>query len=138
MKMFNKTTNKISLLNFLSVILMIAVIYSCEEVVDFEVEDIDQNIVIEGSITNTNSNNFVKLSYSENAFKNFPAQNVRGAKVTLSDNDHNSEVLNETSAGIFPISSISGVYGKNYYLKVEYGGNVYSGFSKLLEPMKFD
>ena len=115
-----------------------AAICACEQIVDFDVEDVEQNIVIDASITNTQNNNYVKLSYTESAFKNDPGRNVSGANVMLSDNSGTWESLSETQPGVFPISKISGVYGRSYTLKVEYEGNVYSGSSTMMEPLKFD
>ena len=97
-----------------------------------------QNIVIDGSITNTENNNYVKLSFTENAFKNVSAKNASGANVMLSDDEGNWESLQESPSGVFSISNISGVYGRNYTLRVEYGGKVYSGSSTLMEQLKFD
>ena len=123
---------------YFTICLMAIAVLSCEEVIDFEVEDIQQNIVIDGSITNTPENNLVKLSYSENAFKNVSPQKISGAKVLLGDNAGNWETLKEMSQGVFSISTISADYGSTYNLKVEYGGNIYSGSSTLMEPLKFD
>ena len=122
----------------LYLLLILTCFTGCQEVVDIDVDDFEQKLVIDGSITDTHEKNFVKLYYPENAFKPSSIQNVSGAKVTLSDNTGNSEILKESEPGLYLISSITGVPGRTYTLHVENSGKIYTGISILQQPMEFD
>ena len=111
---------------------------ACEEVIDVDVDDYKQNIVIDGAITDIPGQNYVKIYYPDNAFKSGSITNISGAKVTVSDDAGNSEILEETQPGYYIISSLVGVYGRKYTLRVEYKGKAYTGSSVLMMPMSFD
>jgi hypothetical protein len=111
---------------------------ACEEVIDVDVDDYEQNIVIDGAITDIPGQNYVKIYYPDNAFKSGSITNISGAKVTVSDDAGNSEILEETQPGYYIISSLVGVYGRKYTLRVEYKGKAYTGSSVLMMPMSFD
>jgi hypothetical protein len=111
---------------------------SCEEVIDLDLSGVENQIVIEGTISETYSGSRVKLSFAASAFKKSQPRAATGAVVTLRDDLGNSETLNEIQPGIYAPTSILGAAHRTYTLTVEFGGQRYSAMSTMPAPMSFD
>lgn len=129
-----KTTNIFRILP----ILFVGMFYSCEKVIDLNLNTSSSQIVIQGNVYDQPGPYIVKLSRSvgfdrPNAF---PA--VTGAKVTISDDAGNLEVLSEDSTGVYVTSKLQGTPGRTYTLKVETGGQVYTSSSTMPKAAEID
>jgi hypothetical protein len=111
---------------------------SCEEVIELDLSDIENQIVIEGTVSNMSSGSEVRVSFATSAFKKSQPRPTSGAVVTLSDDVGNSEILRESQSGIYVSSRITGVPHRTYTLRVELDRRVYSGVSTMPLPMTFD
>ncbi len=111
---------------------------SCEEVIDLDLSDVENQIVIEGTVSSDNTASVVKLSFTTSAFKKSQTKSTKGAVVTLTDDAGNSEVLRETTTGVFVPARIAGVPNRTYTLRVEFEGREYSGTSTMPAPMGLD
>jgi hypothetical protein len=111
---------------------------SCEKVIDIDLNSKEPQIVIEGNITNLQGPYTVLLSQTVNFNEdnNFPT--VSGAAVTLSDDIGNSEILTETSPGVYVTSTTQGICNRNYTVKVVADGKEYIATSYLHEPVSID
>ena len=128
-------TNKIvACLSLLASFLLL----SCQEVIELDLADVESQIVIEGTISDTYTASRVKLSFAESAFVKSRPRATNGAVVTLSDDRGNSEILRETQAGIFVPTRITGVPHRTYTLQVQFDGREYTGLSTMPAPMSFD
>ena len=112
---------------------------SCEKVIYVDLNTVNPIVVVQGNITDLPGPYTVQLNttvdyYDPNVF---PA--VTGAKVTVSDNAGNSEVLKETSPGIYQTSTLQGVIGRTYSLNiVTSGGAVYTAQSTMPDSVPID
>ena len=121
-----------------SPLLMSLLLLSCEEVIELDLSDVENQIVIEGKISNISSTSGVKLGFARSAFENSEPRATSGAVVTLSDDIGNSEILRESQRGIYIPTKITGAPHRTYTLRVEFDGQVYSGVSTMPLPMTFD
>ena len=117
---------------------MLIALVSCEKVIDIDLSGAEPKIVIDGTITDQPGPYTVKISKTGDYFKpsTFPA--VTGASVTISDDTGNSETLTEVADGIYQTSSIQGISGRTYTLKVIAEGEEYTGTSTMQEAIEID
>jgi len=111
---------------------------SCKKVIQLDLKASDKKIVIEGGINDASSINTIiltkNINFNESNF--FPS--VTGAIVKVSDNAGNSEILTETSAGVYQTFSMLGVQGRTYFLSIEAEGKTYSAQSTMPYKVNFD
>ncbi|MDQ3110570.1 MAG: DUF4249 domain-containing protein [Bacteroidota bacterium] len=122
----------------LSVLAISILISSCTKVIDIDLNSKDPQLVIEGNISDQPGPYTVSLTQTVNfsAGNSFPV--VSGASVTISDNASNSEVLVETSPGIYQTTILQGVPGRTYYLNVVANGKTYTSESRMPARITLD
>lgn len=121
----NRTVN--SLFGIFSLVALV----SCEEVIDLDLGNAEPRIVIEGSITSDSGPYYVRISQSLDygELNEFPA--LAGATVNLTDQDGNTELLQEVEEGLYAIQEFHGEPGKRYELDVTYNGESYQAASTM-------
>jgi len=112
-------------------ILMILIFYSCEKVIDVDLNSASPKVVIEGIINNKPGPYKVSLTKTTDYFnpQDFPL--ISGAEVIISDNLGNTEILSEKSAGNYEASAIEGIPGRTYTLQVTIEGEAFSSTSEM-------
>jgi hypothetical protein len=115
-------------------IFIVAILFffvSCEKVVYIDLNTTNPKLIVEANVTNQPGPYTVLLSHSVNYYDPniFPA--VTGASVIISDDDGNTETLTEVSPGKYQTSSIQGVEGRTYSLKIIADGNEYDAASTM-------
>lgn len=113
-------------------ILFSAMLSACEKVIDVNLNASDARTVIEASISDQPGPYYVRISKSVNFSEAniFPA--VSGAAVQLADDAGNSEILTETSPGVYVSSAqFQGVGGRTYTLDINSDGTNYHAVSYL-------
>lgn len=110
----------------------------CQEVIEIDLNKVPPAIVIEGNVTDQPGPYKVQLTTTVNFDQpnQFPA--VQGATVTLSDNLGNSDLLVESAPGIYSSTTLTGVPGRNYFLKVISGGKEYTATSSMAAAVPID
>ena len=96
--------------------------------------------VIEGMITNEPGPYTIRLTHST-AIQDMEIKPIRGATITIEDDQGTLEVLSQVSPGVYQTSpaGIQGTIGRSYRLTVESEGNIYqSDFELLREPVPID
>jgi hypothetical protein len=111
---------------------------ACEKVIDIDLNSAAPEIVIEGTVIDQAGPYYVRLSKTVNFDQPNTFPPVSGAIVTISDNLGNSDILTESSAGIYQTTSMAGVPGRNYFLKVEHAGKEYQASSSMAPPVSID
>jgi hypothetical protein len=110
----------------------------CEKPINVDLNSSDPKIVIEGSISDVPGNYSVKVTRSVNFDESNEFPTVSGALVMLSDDTGNTEVLRETSAGVYSVTELHGIPGRTYTLEVTDDGTIYTAISKMPLPVKID
>lgn len=124
----DKTVSKF----FLFILSWIALLlYSCEDVIDVELEDGETLLVVDGWVTDRPGPYTVTLSTTAPYFSNQATPKVTGAVVEISDDEGNSEVLTEVEDGRYQTQNITGKVGNTYYLKIRVGEDSYEAESYL-------
>ena len=105
---------------------------SCQDVVQFQVEELDPKIVVEGQVSNNPQDNYIKLTYNQDFYDSGAVKPATGLLVTVFDDLGNSEILVEAPAqsGIYPIKTL-GVIGRSYSLSIKTSATEYRS-----EPQK--
>jgi hypothetical protein len=117
---------------------VIITIYSCQKVIDVDLNAVSPQIVIEGNIYDRPG------PYTVNIFKtvNFSDPNiyppVSGAFVQISDDAGNSEVLSEAASGTYTCSTLGGKSGRTYTLTVRTSEQTYTAISSMPDPIEID
>jgi hypothetical protein len=117
-------------------LLLICSFSSCEKVIDLNLDTSAPIIVIQGNVFDHDGPYKIQISktvaFTESNI--FPA--VTDAKVTISDNLGNSEILTESSPGMYITSTLKGTPGVTYTLTVVAEGNTYTAVSTMPEPVE--
>jgi len=83
-------------------------------------------LVIEGNITPDAGRNKVILSTSGGYFDNSAVQPVQGAQVSISDENGNSEILQEGADGTYYMTNFMGTENTKYAIEVNVQDNIYT------------
>ena len=114
------------------------VLIACEDVIHLDLSDIQNQIVIEGIVSDSPASSKVTVSVTQNAYQKPQSSNLLGATVTLSDDQGTTEIVKEGQTGVFVPTTISGVPGRAYRLSVSVGGQVFTADSRMPAPMTLD
>lgn len=112
---------------------------ACEEIITIDLNTSSPRLTVTAIVTDQPGPYIVNLSKTESYFSSndsFPP--VRNAIVTISDDAGNSEMLMETDPGTYKTSTLQGVNGRTYHLKIVTEGLNYEAFSYLPYPVKLD
>lgn len=104
---------------------------SCEDRIDFKVDEATPALVVEGWLTDKPENHYVKLYSTKALGGSNDFEPVSQATLTLNDDAGNSEVLKEVSPGNYEISAIKGVEARTYTLRIQTSGGSYEAVSKM-------
>mgnify|MGYP003575267865 CR=1 FL=1 len=108
-----------NIFNLLISFALLLTLASCEDVIDVNPEKGKKTLVVEGWLTNKPQNHYVKLYYTGALSDNSGFSHLTNAKLTLSDDENNQEVLQEVGPGKYEIVTTRAVEGKVYTLKIE-------------------
>jgi hypothetical protein len=113
------------------------ILSSCTEEIDIDLNSSDPQIVIEGSVSTTGES-VIKITESVNFDESNDFPKVRNAFVEISDNLGNSEILLESSEGIYSTTSFGGVEGRTYSLNVQIDDKTLESVSNIPNHVSFD
>lgn len=121
--------NRIIYLVFLVVLLS-----SCEDFYTPDLEVVSPILVVESRMTNNSSNNFVKLTMTQDFYNNTETEKVTGATVELIQISGQKERGTEASTGYFTFKS-NLVAGKRYYIRITNKGDIYESETVIMPPL---
>ncbi len=120
-----------TLQNIILLSIAAGIAFSCEEVIELDLDRVVPRMVVEANISNQPGPYTVRLSettdfYDENNF------NPRvGAEVTIYDELGNRDTLWETTPGYYQTNTIRGMAGLEYTLDINHGGTSYTASSRM-------
>lgn len=119
------TGNRFLVLKITLLLALLISLTACEKVIQLDLKNSSPKIVIQGSIYDHAGPFTITLSKSVNfdAASEYPS--VSGAKVLISDNYGQSEVLSEPVPGRYVTSKLKGIPGHIYSLSVNAGKETY-------------
>ena len=125
-------------LYIIPVFVVVFISSSCQKVIDVDLKSVDPEIVIEANVSDQAGPYLVQLSKTVNFDQPNVFPGVSGAVVILSDNMGNADTLTEVSSGKYYTSSLAGVPGRNYFLKVQAEGEEYIAASFMSSAVVID
>lgn len=114
----------------------LALLSSCEDVIDLELQDAPASIVIDAWLTNQNIDQVIRLSGSQDFFDSSDPQPITGAKVVVIKNDQQViEFVDEENNGFYRWRSDGimslGEVGDKFELRITTETNEYTAWSKM-------
>ncbi len=119
-------------------ILLTFLLYSCEEVIEIDLNSADPKVVIEGTITDQPGPYTVTITKTTDYYNPGSYPMVSGAQVSISDDNGFFEELNETADGIYLTDSLQGTPGRTYTLTVIAEGQTFSAASFMSQATEID
>ena len=117
--------------------LALMILSSCTEEIDIDLNSSDPQFVIEGSVSTTGKS-VIKITKSVNFDESNDFPRVRNAFVEISDNLGNSEILLESTEGIYSTTTNGGVEGRTYSLSVQIDDKTLESVSRIPTQVSFD
>ena len=113
--------------------------FSCyKDVIDLDLKNLEQRIVVEGSITDQSGPYRIMVSRSKAYYEPDVIAPVVDAVIMISDDIGNVELLREGDAGVYWTRLLQGVPGRTYTLTVTVDGVDYVGVSTMPEAIELD
>jgi len=106
-------------------------LWSCKKVIKLDLDTSSSHIVIQGDIYDHRGPYTVQISKSVNFYDSSTYPAVSGAIVTISDSAGNSDLLKESSPGLYITSTLKGIAGRTYTLLVKSDGQTYTASSTM-------
>lgn len=131
-------TNKFKILSLLLAILLS---WSCQEIIDLDLEQSEPKLVIEGKLINEQSFQKVKISESLNYYDTAGMPPFTQAEVSLLDSDYNliEEFVYYNEDSVYRSNSpIELAVGEEYILQIEAKGELLEAKGKILENATLD
>lgn len=104
---------------------------ACEDTVDIQVRRGGSALVVEGWLTNRPENHYVKLYLTNTLGGSNEFEPVTKASLLLTDDAGNAEQLKEVGSGSYEISTMKGVEGHTYTLRIQTSDGNYEVVSKM-------
>lgn len=126
--------------NSIILIMILALTWSCQEVIQVDLEEGQKRLVIEGRIEKIKNKNSgyqsITLSQTSDYFSNSQTPRVSGAAVSVSDEEGNVYSFQESVSipGFYETNSLFAEIGGTYTLLIEYKGEVFRG-SETIQPV---
>jgi len=133
---YNTNFNKVFSAVFL--IMSTFIFYSCEEIIEIDLNSADPKIVIEGSVTAQPGPYTVTITKTTDYYNPGSYPTVSGAVVSIADSNGFFEELVETATGIYQTDSLQGTPGRTYTLTVTVEGQTYSAVSSMPQATEID
>jgi len=119
---------------YLSILIIIFIITSCEEIIDLNLNSSGPGFVVEAVIYK-DSISHVRLTRTANYFSPEEPVLIEDATIRISDG-YSTELLTYTGNGYYSGETITGVERSNYRIEIMHDGELYEGISFM--PNKTD
>ena len=113
-------------------------LFSCEKVIDVDLNDEDAKVVIEGTFTAGETTHRVVITRTLNFDESEPYPAVGNAVVTVTDDLGNSQTLTHVGNGVYEVTSYPVVSGRTYTLTAVVDGVTYTAQSKVPTTVDLD
>lgn len=117
-------------------LLFALVIFSCEKVIELDVNNIEDKLVIDAEYIATENLVRVKLSETKDVFSAEDFTFISGAQVEIVDANGVPSSLTDLGNGIYELTNYTPVYNSSYTLKLIYKGEIYQSSDFLNAPVE--
>jgi hypothetical protein len=124
-----------NIFHFLLPLSLLAFLTACDDVIDLELPDAEPRLVVDATITDLDTVQSVKLSYSANYFSNVSTPPATGALVVITDDAGVADTLVEEGVAGLYLSANRKQAGRTYTLYVQTtDGKTFTSDPELLRP----
>ncbi|QSE97057.1 DUF4249 domain-containing protein [Fulvivirga lutea] len=130
--------------NFAILLFGLVVLFSCEEVVQLDLDSAEPIVVIEGLVLDRQTTQYVKISRSVNFYSDESSEPIRDANVYVTDGsvtytyEHNPNDQSAYEGYYFSTLSFRGIPGRTYTLVVDVDGTRYTAQDQLFPVTAID
>jgi hypothetical protein len=117
---------------------LLIVLFSCEKVIDVDLNEDDPKVVIEATFTAGETTHQVLITKTLNFSEGEPYPVVDNAVVTVTDNLGNAQVLSYAGNGIYQTTGYAVVEGRTYTLSAVIDGKTYTALSTVPTAVSID
>jgi len=110
-------------------------IFSCEKVIDIDLNTSDPKVVIEAYISEGDSTQVVTITRTLNFDETVAFPSVTDAIVTVSDNQGNTASFTHFGNGVYALQNYPGIPGRTYTITVSVDGKTYTANSTMPYPV---
>ncbi|GAB2949248.1 hypothetical protein GCM10027048_12860 [Hymenobacter coalescens] len=125
-------------LTYLLSALWLGLLSSCTDVVPIDLPEPEPQLAVEGTITDQPGPYTIRLTRTGAYFTDQELPAVRGAELTLADNEGHTETLRETAPGVYQTSSLQGKIGNHYVLTIKAEGEEYRAETEIKRTPRID
>lgn len=112
---------------------------SCVETVQLDLRSVEPQLVIEGKITDSDTDNEVKLTFTQDFQEPNDFPPITSASVMVTDlTTGEREQLTQTFSGVYSIQQLKGKVGHTYKMEVKYNGTTYEATSTIPNKVPFE
>lgn len=112
---------------------------SCVETVQLDLRSVEPQLVIEGKITDSDTDNEVKLTFTQDFQEPNDFPPITSASVMVTDlTTGESEQLTQTFSGVYSMQQLKGKVGHTYKMEVKYNGTTYEATSTIPNKVPFE
>lgn len=122
--------------NIILLCIAIGIIFSCEDVIELDLDRVEPRMVVEANISNQPGPYAVFLSETRDFYDDNNFKPRAGADIIIYDEVGNRDILRETTPGTYQTNTIRGIPGVKYTLDINYDGKKYTAFSTM--PVHFN
>jgi len=124
--------------NILSILSLVFLLVSCEDIIEIDLETMETRMVIEGCINDLNNPCTIKLSKTGDYFDPgiYPA--VSGAMVSVTDENGLETPFEESEPGLYTSENLEVSENRSYTLLVQAEGEDYMGEGTIPEKVQID
>ncbi len=123
-------------IQFIPFIIFWLVTFSCyQDPVNLDLSEFEEKIIIEANLSDLQEPQHVKISRTVGLNSRADFSPVRGATVTIKDDQGNGVQLRESGAGLYQASNFHGVPGTRYTLTVLADYQTYTAESTMPQPL---
>lgn len=117
---------------------VLVVLFSCEKVIDLDVNDIEEKLVIDAEYIASDSLVTVKMSKTKDVFSGGGFTFVSGAQIQIVDENGAVTPLNDLGDGSYELTGYIPNYDSQYTMRVTYDGQNYESSDLLKNPVDLD
>lgn len=123
---------------FIGFIGITAVLFSCQKVIDVDLNEANQNVVINAAFTAEDSTVRVKISLTSSYFNSEASDLVNSATVSITDGNGLVQNIPSLGNGTYELTNYIPVFGTTYQIDVLYAGQTYAASCKLHTPVAME
>ena len=120
-----------------TLLMLIITLASCEKVIKLDLQASNRQVVIEGTIANT-QNPVVRISMSKTFEESNDFVGLTGATVAIKVNNGNTYTLTSTAPGVYETNAFTGMPDSSYSLTLTVNGQTFTSTSIMPKPVTLD